>query len=226
MIKTLKKLLTIIRKDILIELRTKEMINTMLIFSLTVILISNFAFGKLRTELIHDLAPGVLWIAFVFTGMLGMARSFIAEKDKGCLQGMMLAPSDWSIIYLGKTISNLIFLLIIEIITIFAFIILFDFLELLNNPMNLFLIILIGTFGFVSIGTLLSAISVNSKTREMLLPVLFFPIIIPVLIGSVEATKTLLTNNQGFWSWIRILSAYDIIFFTVSTLFFNYVIEG
>lgn len=222
----LKKTFSIVWKDILIELRMKEMLNTMLLFSILVIVISSFAFDATRSDLIQDLAPGVLWIAFVFAGMLGLGRSFISEKDRGCLEGMMLAPTDWSAIYIGKTIGNLIFMLIMETFTLLVFVILFGFGEILTQPLSLFLVIILGTFGFVSVGTLLSAISVNSKTREMLLPVLLFPVIIPVIIGVVETTTLLLTNNQGFWGWIRILIAYDIIFFVVSALSFNYVIEG
>lgn len=222
----LKKVLGIVWKDILMELRTKEMLNTMLIFSILVILISSFAFGSFEKTLLTNLAPGIIWIAFVFAGMLGLGRSFISEKDRGCLQGMMLAPIDWSAIYIGKTIGNFVFMLIMEIITLLVFIILFNFGQILQTPLKLLLIILIGTFGFVSVGTLLSAISVNSKTREMLLPVLLFPVIVPVVIGAVETTTTLLTNSQGYWGWVRILIAYDIIFFVTSTLSFDYVIEG
>lgn len=222
----LKKILAIIWKDILIELRMKEMLNTMLIFSILVVLISSFAFGQYDQSPLTDIAPGIIWIAFVFAGMLGLGRSFISEKDRGCLQGMMLAPTDWSAIYIGKTIGNFFFMLIMEIITLIFFIILFNYGKILQTPLKFGLIVLIATFGFVSVGTLLSAISVNSKTREMLLPVLLFPIIVPVVIGAVETTQILLANQTGYWNWVRILVAYDIIFFVTSALSFNYVIEG
>ncbi|PTD93458.1 heme ABC transporter permease [archaeon SCG-AAA382B04] len=222
----LKKVQSIVWKDIIIELRMKEMLNTMLIFSILVILISSFAFGTFNQEMTQSIAPGVLWIAFTFAGMLGLGRSFISEKDRGCLQGMMLAPTDWSAIYIGKTIANLIFMSIMEILTLIVFVVLFNFGQIITSPLKFVLITIVGTFGFVSVGTLLSAVSVNTKTREMLLPVLLFPVIVPIIIGAVEATLSIITANGQFWGWVRILVAYDIIFFTVSALSFNYVIEG
>ncbi|OKY77203.1 MAG: ABC-type transport system involved in cytochrome c biogenesis permease component [Candidatus Methanohalarchaeum thermophilum] len=223
--KYLKKAFNVFWKDLIIELRSKEMINTMIIFSILVVLISSFAFGQMSTEALDQIAPGVLWIAFIFAGMLGIGRSFISEKDQNCLRGNMLAPVDWSAIYIGKTIGNLFFMLIMELITLIIFVVIFDFGKILTKLPKLTIILLLGTLGFVSVGTLLSAISVNTKTREMLLPVLLFPVTIPVILPVVESTSQLITQEPNILPWIRILTAYDIIFFVLSALIFNYVVE-
>ena len=227
------KFLEIASKDLKAEFRTKQMLNSMVIFALLVIVIFSFAFGNESMIFIKDinkkvvdlLAPGMLWIAFTFAGMLGLSRSFAGEKEEGCLEGLKLCPVDRAEIYNGKVISNAVLMFLMEITTIPIFVVLFNY-ELKNIP-GLALVIILGTFGFIFVGTLLSALTVNTRTREILLPVILFPVLIPVILSAVTATGTLLTTGaiSEISGELQILAIYDIIFFIVAQLVFEYTIE-
>lgn len=218
-------ILTIAWKDILSEFRSRETISSMLIFCLIVVVIFNFMFEP-GSSLVKEMVPGILWVAITFAGILGLNRSFIYEVDQGCLLGLLLCPVDHYMLYLGKMIGNFFFMVIMEIIIIPLMIILFN-LDILDILLPLLLIVLLGTLGFAAVGTLLSAISVNTRAREILLPVLLFPIAIPILLAAVKATGALI--NEGTFasaqSWIRILTGFDVIFLVISSLLFEYVVE-
>ncbi len=220
------KTLYIAAKDLRSEFRTKQMLNSMLIFSLIVIVIFSISFGEVlsQTELVGKLAPGVLWVAFTFAGTLGLSRSFAAEMENGCLEGLKLSPIDRSSIYIGKTISNAFLMFIVELLTIPIFIVLFNY-NISGIP-GLALVIFLGTFGFVSVGTLLSALSSGTRTREIMLPVLLLPLMIPVIIPAVMATGKILVNGDpgNILSEIRLLLVYDLIFFVAGQLVFEYTI--
>jgi heme exporter protein B len=227
------KFIEIAKKDLKQEFRTKQMLNSMVIFALLVIVIFSFAFGNASSIFIKDinkkvvdlLAPGMLWIAFTFAGMLGLSRSFAGEKEEGCLEGLKLCPVDRAEIYNGKVISNAVLMFLMEITTIPIFVVLFNY-DLKNIP-GLVLVIILGTFGFIFVGTLLSALTVNTRTREILLPVILFPVLIPVILSAVTATGTLLLSGDIFEisGELQILAIYDIIFFVVAQLVFEYTIE-
>ncbi|MDP3102985.1 MAG: heme exporter protein CcmB [Candidatus Methanoperedens sp.] len=227
------KFLEIALKDLRQEFRTKQMLNSMIIFSLLVMVIFSFAFGNESTipiqginkKVIDLLAPGMLWIAFTFAGMLGLSRSFAGEKEEGCLEGLKLCPVDRAEIYNGKVISNAVLMFLMEITTVPIFVVLFNY-DLKNIP-GLALVIILGTFGFIFVGTLLSALTVNTRTREILLPVILFPVLIPVILSAVTATGTLLSKGDisEIWGELQILAIYDIIFFVVAQLVFEYTIE-
>jgi len=175
----MRRCLNIAWKDIRAEFRTKQMLNSMLLFSLLIVTIFSFAFGP-YPERVERLAPGVLWVAFTFAGMLGLSRSFASEKEQGCLDGLKLCPVDRSAIYIGKAISNLLLMFIMEAVTIPVFMVLFDY--SIPNLWEVCIIILLGTLGFVFVGTLLSALTVNTRTREILLPVITIFFIVALLI--------------------------------------------
>jgi heme exporter protein B len=227
------KFIEIAKKDLKQEFRTKQMLNSMVIFALLVIVIFSFAFGNESSIFIKDinkkvvdlLAPGMLWIAFTFAGMLGLSRSFAGEKEEGCLEGLKLCPVERAEIYNGKVISNAVLMFLMEITTIPIFVVLFNY-DLKNIP-GLTLVIILGTFGFIFVGTLLSALTVNTRTREILLPVILFPVLIPVILSAVTATGTLLLSGEisEIWGELQILAIYDIIFFIVAQLVFEYTIE-
>jgi heme exporter protein B len=199
----------------------------MIIFSLLVIIVFSFSFGDVlgNLELITQIAPGILWISFIFAGMLGLSRSFAGEKEEGCLDGLKLCPTERTALFTGKVISNSVLMFIIELITIPLFIVLFNY-SIVGIP-NLVVIILLGTLGFMFVGTLLSALTVNTRTREILLPVIIFPVILPVIISSVVATSKILAGGEfsDITGEGQILAVYDIIFFIVAQLGFDYVIE-
>jgi heme exporter protein B len=218
-------LLTITWKDMLSEFRGRETITSMLIFCLIVVVIFNFMFEPGST-LVREMIPGILWVAITFAGILGLNRSFIYEVDQGCMLGLLLCPVDHYIIYLGKMLGNFFFMLIMEIVILPLMIVLFN-LNITNILLPLMLVIFLGTLGFAAVGTLLSAISVNTRAREILLPILLFPIAIPILMAAVKATGSLINDATitNALSWIKILTGFDIIFLVISCLLFEYVVE-
>ena len=221
----LKKVWAIVWKDIRAEIRTKEIFSSMFIFSLLVLVIFNFSIDLLEVNPL-DIAQGVLWIAFTFSGILGLNRSFLFEKEKDCLQGLMLTPIDRSAIYLGKMLGNLIFMLIMEAITVPIFVVLFN-IGIYDKIISLAIVIILGTLGFVTVGTLFSAMSVNIKAREVMLPILLFPIVVPLIIASVKSTGAILTGKpfDDIISWLKLIAVFDVVFLVVSFLSFEYIIE-
>ncbi len=227
------KFLEIAKKDLKAEFRTKQMLNSMVIFALLVIVIFSFAFGNeatifvsnLNKKIVDLLAPGMLWIAFTFAGMLGLSRSFAGEKEEGCLEGLKLCPADRSAIYNGKVLSNAVLMFLMEMATLPIFVVLFTY-DIKNLP-GLIVVIILGTLGFIFVGTLLSALTVNTRTREILLPVILFPVLIPVILSAVTATGTMLANGDfsDVSGEMQILVVYDIIFFVVAQMVFEYTIE-
>ncbi len=223
----MKDFLYLAWKDLLMEFRTKQMLNSMVIFSLLVIVIFNYSFSNIMFNIdVADIAPGILWIAFTFAGMLGLSRSFASEMEEGCLDGLKLCPVAPSTIYLGKVVSNLVIMFMIEAIIVPMFIVLFNFSDI-KGLAGLIVIILLGTIGFILVGTLFSALTVNMRTREILLPVILFPIIIPLIMSSVMATQKVLSTGDLFSAIdeIRLLVVYDLVFFIAAQLVFEYVIE-
>ncbi len=223
----MKDFLYLAWKDLLMEFRTKQMLNSMVIFSLLVIVIFNYSFSNILFNIeVADIAPGILWIAFTFAGMLGLSRSFSSEMEEGCLDGLKLCPVDPSTIYLGKVVSNLVIMFLIEAIIVPLFIVLFNFSDV-KGLAGLIVIILLGTIGFILVGTLFSALTVNMRTREILLPVILFPIIIPLIMSAVMATQKVLSTGDLFTAIdeIRLLIVYDLVFFIAAQLVFEYVIE-
>ena len=220
----LNKVLTIVWKDVLAELRTKEMFSSMFVFALLLLVIFNFSF-ELRIENIAEVAPGVLWVTFAFAGTLELNRSLSLEMEEGCLDGLLLAPMERTAIYFGKMLGNLIFISAIEALMLPIFSALFD-LNLLQPA--LLLTIFLGTVGFAVVGTLLSAMAVNTRAREVMLPVLLFPIILPVVISAVKVTAGILDGLpiSDLVRWLRFLTGFDIIFLVVSYMTFDYVVES
>jgi heme exporter protein B len=213
----------VVWKDLSAELRSRELLSAMLVFALLVILIFNFALD-LDVEARFSVTSGVLWVTFAFAGTLGLNRSMAIEKDRGCLDGLLLAPVDRSAIYFGKAIGNLIFMFIVEIIVLPVYSALYN--VNLFNP-GLLLITLLGSIGYVAVGTLLSTMAVQARTRDILLPILLFPVILPVLLGAVKASGFFLEGREmsDIWPWINLLITYDVIFIAIAFMVFDYVVE-
>jgi heme exporter protein B len=219
----MKAVAAVVWKDLQAEFRSRELFSAMLVFSLLIILIFNFAL-ELDVKTRQSVTAGVLWSTFAFAGTLGLNRSMAIEKDRGCLDGLLLAPVDRSAIYFGKVISNLVFMLTVEVIVLPVYSALYS--VNLFQP-GLLLVILLGSIGYVGVGTLLAAMSVQTRTRDVLLPILLFPIVIPVLLSAVKASSGFLTGAE--WSEIllplNLLIAYDIIFIAVAFMVFDSVVE-
>ncbi len=220
-----KKVWPIVWKDVISELRTKEVLFSMCFFAFLVLIIFNFAFF---TGIGGDegILSGMLWVAFIFSGLLGLNQAFGSEKDRGSLQGLLLCPVNRVAIYVGKVISNFLFMSIMEIFILGLFAILFR-VSLWSILTPFALIIVLGTLGFVFVGTIFSAMSVNARAREILLTITLFPIVIPLIIASVKATEKIFEGSPlpEIYGWLRILLAFDIIFFGLSYLMFNFVVE-
>jgi heme exporter protein B len=219
----LKAIGAIVWKDLAAELRSRELIPAMLVFALLVILIFNFAI-ELEPTLRPIITPGVLWVTLAFAGTLGLNRSMAVEKDRGCLDGLLLTPVDRSAIYFGKVLSNLAFMLIVAVIVLPVYSVLYNI--NLFNP-GLLLVILLGSTGYVAVGTLLSGMAVQTRARDMLLPILLFPVIVPVLLSAVKASGGFLQAlpMEKIWPWINILIAYDVIFTAIAFMVFDFVVE-
>ena len=219
----LRKVWWIAWKDLRTELRSREIFTTMLAFSALAVVVMGLAFD-LRVPKSEMVAPGVLWVVVLFTGVLGLNRSFGAEVDRGSLSALLLAPVDRSAIYFGKLLANLVFILVTEMLLLPVILIIFD--------VNLFLPqillgLLLGTIGYVSVGTLFAALSASSRTRESLLPVLLLPVMIPVFVAGVGLTANVIDarNLSSIGRWFSLLIAYDLIFITLSFLLFDLIWE-
>ncbi len=219
----LKTVSAIVWKDLAAELRSRELLSAMLVFALLVILIFNFAI-ELQPNLRPTITPGVLWVTFAFAGTLGLNRSMAVEKDRGCLDGLLLAPVDRSAIYFGKVISNLAFMLIVVLVVLPVYSVLYNI--NIFNP-GLLVVILLGSTGYVTVGTLLASMAVQTRTRDVLLPVLLFPVIVPVLLTAVKASSGFLQKlpMNEIWPWLNILIVYDVIFTAVAYMVFDFVVE-
>ena len=213
----------VVWKDLRAEYRSRELLGSMLVFAMLVILIFNFALElDIRTR--ETVASGVLWVTFAFAGTLGLNRSMGVEKDRGCLDGLLLAPVDRSAIYFGKMLGNLIFMTIVEAIVLPTFSVLYN-LNLINP--GLILVVILGSIGYSAVGTLLSSMAVQARTRDILLPILLFPVSIPLLLAAVKASNGFLQSFDmtEIMPWLNILLVYDVIFIAVAFMLFDFVVE-
>lgn len=216
---------SIFYKDILSEIRNRENISSMLFFALAVILIFSFSFSMdAKTTL--ELMPGIIWVAFGFTGIIGLGKSFLTEVHNDCMEYLQMAPVPKGAIYLGKLAGNVFFMLMAEIILLPLFIVFFN-LEILDKLPVLLLIFLFATVGLSTLGTLFSALTVQVRAREVMFPVLLLPLAVPVFIGAVEATRGAMAGDPFalYDHWIWLLGIYDLIFVLVAFWIFDFILD-
>ncbi len=219
---TLAAVFAIVRKDLAAELHTREMVNAMFVFAVLTLLIFSFALD-LRGATARAAAPGVLWTAVAFAGTLGLSRSLAREEQSGAIEGLLLAPVDRVTLFFGKALGNLLLMLFVEGVLLLLGSVLFD--VPLLQPAVL-LVMVLGTVGYAAVGTLLAAMAVNTRAREVLLPILLLPLAIPLFIGAVRATGGLL-EGLGLAEvnpWLRLVVVYDLLMVAVSMVTFEYVI--
>ncbi len=226
---SLKQIWAILKKDIVLELRTKEMLISMFLFVMLTMIIFNYSFSAERNDL-TKFGGGLLWLAFTFTSLLGLNRSFVHEKDEDCMDGLLLSPIDRSLIYAAKVLSNLIFLSIIEIIAIpifSVFFIKYDY----TPKLGLFIIgVILSNIGIASIGTFLATMAINTKTRDLLLPILMLPLIVPALWAAVTISGAIMGGPYGHniavdvSNALKLLVFYDIVFLVVPYGLYDFVI--
>ena len=210
-------------KDILLELRSRDLLVSVLVFGLVVVVVFNFALNATPQQ-VTSVAPGILWVAFAFAGVLAMNRAFVREKEEGGLDGLLLTPISRDAIFLGKAAGSFMFMLLVEAVLLPIFAALLNFSAVSST---LVLTIVLATLGFALVGTLFSAIAVQTRSREILLPVLFFPVILPVLVGAVEATKQAIGGETvvGLGHWLPLLGAFDALFLVICPWAFSIVVE-
>ncbi len=223
MIRYWRQLRALFWKELLVEARTRETVAAGAVFALLVLVIFNFAFD-LRVENVAAVAPGVLWVTIVFAGVLSLGRAFARERDQHTLDGLLLAPMDRSTLYLAKTAASASAMLVVEAVALPAFVGLFNVRVDLPAVLG---VLALGTLGFAGVGTLFAAISAHTRAREVMLPLLLFPIQVPVILATVKSTGASIavggapSEGDGA-NWLGLLIGFDILFLALSVLLFDY----
>jgi len=215
----------IARKDLAIEFRTRSAFLSAVVFALLGLVIFYYAWDPTAVA-VTDLAPGVLWIVFTFSGLLGLQRSFGVESADHAIDGLLASPVSRESIFLGKAIANLIFVAAVQLIAIPALVLFYN-LPLGGVAAPLIAIALLAAIGLVAVGTLFSAMAVNTRLAELLLPMLALPFFVPVVIGASQATAKLLSGRpiSEAGAWLKLLLAFDIVFVAACTLTYPFTVE-
>lgn len=213
-------------KDVLSERRSKETLNGVLFVALLLLFLFAFALGPDRERLAASL-PGVLWLGALLAGLVSLGRTFLAEREHGCWEGLLLAPGDKSAIYLGKTAGNLVLMLAVEAVLL-ALVAIFFNVDLGGALGALAPVLLLGSVGMAAVGTLFAAMTAHVRARELLFPVLLLPTLVPVLLAAVEATAAVLAGQPlgAVGAWLTLLGAADAVYLTVGVLAAEAVLEG
>lgn len=220
----IRQILAIIRKDALVELRTRDATTSMLVFAVMAIVMFSFAL-RLRVDSLRPLVPGVLWVVLVFAGTLGLSRSLSVEQVNQCMDGLLLAPCDRSAIFIGKAAANALFMLLVAVIVAPAMAILFD--ESLLQA-GTALTVLLGVIGYAGAGTLIATMAASTRARDVFLPILLFPLALPLVVACVIVTSGFLDQLalSEFSAWIGVILSFLVIFWTAGTLLFDFVVEA
>ncbi len=216
-----RQLWALVWKDLRCELRSRQVWLGMGLFALLVLVVFNFAFD-LRVDNQTAVAPGALWIAFVFASLLGLGRTLAAEQDRGTMDRLLLLPVARQVIFWAKLLGNLVFIGVVEVVAVPVFAAMYNLPVLRPGIVP---IVVFGTVGIATIGTLFSAVASSTRAREVLLPLLVFPLIVPVVIGAVKATQALVAPVAADAPWLGLLIAFDVIFLSIASITFQFVIE-
>ena len=221
----MQRVRAIIWKDLTTERRSKAGFNAVAFLGVLILLLFGFALGP-DTEALRDAAAGALWLAILFSGVLAFNRSYQLELDGAALEPLLLYPAPRWTIFAGKFAANLLFVLLMEVIIVPVAIILFQ-VRSIAGWIPAAGVMVLGSIGFVALGTFYASMASRSRAREVLLPLLLFPMLIPVLLASAEASSSLLAGNpmRDAGAWVQLLIAFDVIFVVASFLAFDHVIE-
>jgi heme exporter protein B len=216
----------ILRKDLRIEVRSKESVPAMALFSVTVFVL--FHFGLQRNSLDGDLAAGVLWVTLLLATVLGVNRLFVVEREEGGIDGMLLAPIDRTAVFVAKAAALFLYLVLLELVAVPAF----DILLLGPDPFkplpSLIALLLLANVGVAAVGALVSALAVETRARDLMVPLLLLPLLVPVVIAGAEGTEPLFTGTQSpheLGKWLGLLGLYDMVFLLVSIAVFDFLLE-
>ena len=218
---SVSSVMAILWKDVVLELRTKDVIVSALVFALLIIVVFSFAITP-TPQTVAFVAPGILWIAFTFGGVLGLNRSMALERESGGLHALMLAPISRDLIFFGKMLGSFLFMLLVEVAVFPIFAVLYNFSLLLPG---LIPVAVLATLAIATVGTLFSAIAANTRSREVMLPLLFFPVLVPAIIAAVEASTAVIQGSNPLDRWIPFLLAFDALFLVVCPFAFQLVVE-
>ncbi len=215
----------IVWKDLLSEMRSRENISSLFFFAFNVILIFSFSFSMDR-DMTLALMPGLIWVAFGFTSVLGLGKSFLSETSNDCLSYLRIAPVPKGAIYLGKLIGNLCLMLMVELILVPLFIVFFN-LDILDKLLPLLFVMTAATVGLCALGTLFSALTVQIRAREVMFPLLLFPLAAPVFISAVESTQGVLSGDpfSFYRHWIELLMIFDLVLTIASFWMFEFILD-
>jgi heme exporter protein B len=218
------QMLAIARKDLLLELRTRERLVSMLTFAVLVAVVFSFALDP--TIRARGLVGAMLWVTILFAGMLGLGRSFSLEREQDALTGVLLAPVDRGALYLGKFLANLVLLLATELV-VFPVYGLFFQVSFGRSIGGLVLVVVLASVGFIALGTLFSAVTMHTRLGDTLLPILLLPLLLPIVIFAAASTQRLLVGRplEEVMGSVRMLLAFDLVFLIVCTLVFSAVVE-
>jgi heme exporter protein B len=221
----IQQVLALLTKDLKAEWRTREIFTSMFVFAVLVVVVFNFAIGA-NPEIIRQVAPGVLWVSLLFATVLGLQRAVHMESEEDCLQGVLLAMGDRSALFVAKTIANMVYLLIVAACTLPLFSIWFR-IDIASHFIQLGVILLLGMLGFSAVGTLFSILTLNMRAREVMLPLLFLPVSVPLTIGSVYATAKLIEGKRlaEIADYLTLMGVFDVVFVVVALLIFDYIVE-
>ena len=211
------------RKDLVVEARSRTNVNAMLFFAATVLLIFGFALGP-NPDRLRTAAGGLLWLAFVFAGVLAFGRAYQLEAENNAFEGLLLVAQNRSAVYAGKVLGTVVVMLVIEGVTLPLMAVLYN-LDLRGGVLPLVLIGVLGTLGYAAVGALYGALTMSLRAREVLLPLLLLPVTVPVILGAVKATTYALAGEDGQLSlWLELLAAFDVVFLTAGLLVFEYAV--
>lgn len=213
-------------KDLVLEMRRRESLLSMFFFGLLLLFVFHFAF-EITPERAAEMASGLLWVAFIFTGSLGLIQLFQAEKENHCLEALLLSPIDRASLYLAKVLFNIVLMLSVELVVFPLFWVLFNLDFWLFWP-SLALVALLGTVGFSALGALFSAVTLQARARELVLPLVLLPLAIPVILATIRSMELILRTGElgEAVAWLRLLIGFDVIFLTAGILIFEWVIEA
>ncbi len=221
----MREILTLVRKDLDVEVRTKETLASLLLLGLLTLLVLSFAFDP-TSAMRAEAAPGALWVAVTFAGVLALGRAFLIERENDCLEGLLASPVDRGNIYLAKTLSTFVLMAIAQLGIVPVFVLFFD-VEPTPALVGVLAAVMLGVLGLAALGSLLAAIAVRTRAREVLLPLLMLPLIVPAFIAGVRATQDLLAGGSlaAAQPWLGSMLAIDVIFLVVGWLLFGAVVE-
>ena len=216
----------VVWKDVLSERRSKESLNALVFFSILLLFVFQFALGPERAR-VETALSGLLWLGFILAGLLAFGRTFLVERENDCWEGLVLSPGDKSAIYLGKLAGNVLLMAVVEAVLLLLFTVFFG-LDFTGVLPALCLVLALGTLGLAAVGTLFGAITAQLRARELLFPVLLLPAVVPILLGSVSATQSVILGQPLAEAapWLKLLAAADLVYLVVGVLTFEFVLEG